>query len=284
MVLDPGRYSSEKKLFRVTAWIIRFAWNCSTKNKVKGSLNSEEIRNAKNCWIREAQTELKRQPNYEQLKLRLGGRGVNGILKCFGRLGQSELELETKQPVLLPRNHPLTRLIINSSHVRTLHSGVNITLAEIRRNYWIPKGRQQVKCSTMHCVTCKKVQGKSFLKAQVGELPSIRSTQARSFERTGVDFAGPLYVKQDGKSNKTYVAIFSCAVTRGMHLALVKDQSTNTFKNELKKFITRRGAPSLRSATMLKLLRLLQNGSRKWSEVKSCKESWRTTRSNGNST
>ena len=53
-----GRYSSEKKLLRVTAWIIRFAWNCSTRNKVKGSLNSEEIRKAKYCWIREAQTEL----------------------------------------------------------------------------------------------------------------------------------------------------------------------------------------------------------------------------------
>ena len=246
MVLDPRRYSSEKKLLRVTAWIIRFAWNCSTENKVKGSLNLEEIRNAKNCWIREAHTELKRQPNYEQLKLRLGVREVNGILKCFGRLGQSELELETKQPVLLPRNHPLTRLIINSSHDRTLHGGVNITLAEIRRNCWIPNGRQQVKRSTMHCVTCKKVQGKSFPKAQVGELPSIRSTQqARPFERSGVDFAAPLYVKQDGKSNKTYVAIFSCAVTRGMHLALVKDLSTNTLKNELKKFIARRGAPSL---------------------------------------
>ena len=47
MVLDPGRYSGKKKLFRVTAWIIWFAWNCSTKNKVKGSLNWEEIRNAK---------------------------------------------------------------------------------------------------------------------------------------------------------------------------------------------------------------------------------------------
>ena len=263
IVLDPGRYSSEKKLLRVTAWIIRFAWNCLTKNKVKGSLNSEEIRNTKNCWIREAQTELKRQPNYEQLKLRLGVREVNGILKCFGRWGQSELELETKQPVLLPRNHPLTRLIINSSHVRTLHGGVNITLAEIRRNYWIPKGRQQVKRSTMHCVTCKKVQGKSFLKAHIGELPSIRSTPARPFERTGVDFAGPLYVKQDGKSNKTYVAIFSCAVMRRMDLALVKDQSTNTFKNELKKFIARRGAPSLMISDNAKTFKATENGSRK---------------------
>ena len=160
---------------------------------------------------------MKRQPTYKQLKLRLGVREVDGILKCFGRLGQSELELETKQPVLLPRNHPLTRPIINSSHIRTLHGGVNITLADIRTNYWILKGRQQVKRSTMHCVTCKKVQGKFFLRAQVGELPSIRSTQARPFERTGTDFAGPLYVKEDSKINKTYVTIFSCAVTRGMH-------------------------------------------------------------------
>ena len=49
----------------------------------------------------------------------------------------------------------------------------------------------------------------------MGDLPSIRSTQARSFERTGIDFSGPLYVKVNGKSNKTCVVIFSCAVTMG---------------------------------------------------------------------
>ena len=96
MVLDPGRYSSEKKIFRVTAWFIRFVWNCLIKNNVKGSLNWEEIKKTKISRVMDAQTELKRQQNYKQLKLKLGVREVDGILKCFGRSGQSELELETK--------------------------------------------------------------------------------------------------------------------------------------------------------------------------------------------
>ena len=136
----------------------------------------------------------------------------------------------------------------------------------------------------MHCVTCKKVQGKSFPRAHVGDLPSVRSTQARLFERTGINFSGPLYVKENSKSNKTYVVIFSCTVTRGMHLALVKDQSTNIFKNELKKFITRRGVPSLMISDNAKTFKATAEWIKKWSEVKSCRESWRTTTSNRNST
>ena len=105
-------------------------------------------------------------------------------------------------------------LNINSSQVRTLHGRVNITLVEVRRNYWIPKGRQQVNVGQWDCVICKKFQGKSFLRPQVGDLPSIEIIQARPFEKAGVDFAGPMSVKENGRSENTNVAILSCTVTR----------------------------------------------------------------------
>ena len=60
-----------------------------------------------------------------------------------------------------------------------------------------------------------------------------------------MDFAGPLYVVQRKSMKKVYITLFTCAVTRVIHLELVPDLSAETFKQALKKFIARRGTPSL---------------------------------------
>ena len=44
---------------------------------------------------------------------------------------------------------------------------------------------------------------------------------------------------------KVYTTLFTCGVTRAIHLELVPDLSAETFKQTLKKFTARRGTPSL---------------------------------------
>ena len=62
-------------------------------------------------------------------------------------------------------------------------------------------------------------------------LPNFRVREAPPFSRVGVDFAGPLYVKQkSGEMDKAYIALFSCCVTRAVRLELVEDLSTATFR------------------------------------------------------
>ena len=57
-------------------------------------------------------------------------------------------------------------------------------------------------------------------------LPEFRVREAPSFSRVGVDFAGPLYVKSKvGGMEKVYIALFSCCVTRAIHLELVENLS-----------------------------------------------------------
>ncbi|GFQ86456.1 uncharacterized protein TNCT_386531 [Trichonephila clavata] len=48
-------------------------------------------------------------------------------------------------------------------------------------------------------------------------LPNDRIEKSQPFEITGMDFAGPLYLK-DG--SKVYVSLFTCAVTRNVHLEI----------------------------------------------------------------
>ena len=66
------------------------------------------------------------------------------------------------------------------------------------------------------------------------------------FSSVGVDFAGPLFVKsKNGHIRKVYITLFTCCVTRAVHLELVDDLSVETFKRCLRRFIARRGMPVL---------------------------------------
>ena len=56
----------------------------------------------------------------------------NGILVCQGRLEYSELDPSAKNPVLLPKNHRFTELVVIDSHETVHHCKVNATLAELR--------------------------------------------------------------------------------------------------------------------------------------------------------
>ena len=83
-------------------------------------------------------------------------------------------------------------------------------------------------------------------------LPLDRIREAEPFEIVGVDYAGPLYVWEDflqgpekkkpkkgepskGKKKKklhmrkVHMLLFTCAVTRAVHIELVPDQTAQTF-------------------------------------------------------
>ena len=55
-----------------------------------------------------------------------------GVWCCGGRLANTEILYASKYPILLPRSHPLTSLIVKQAHERVCHNGVKETLAETR--------------------------------------------------------------------------------------------------------------------------------------------------------
>ena len=78
------------------------------------------------------------------------------------------------------------------------------------------------------------------------QMPDFRVKESIPFANVGIDFAGPLYVKcQKQATKKVYICLFSCCVTRALHLELVEDLSTPTFLNCLRRFCAKRGTPEV---------------------------------------
>lgn len=166
------------------------------------------------------------------------------ILRISGRLQQSGKPYSERHPCVLTRRHGLGELLARQSHRQVLHGGVRDTLVQLRERYWVVRARQLVKSIIKGCITCQRFNARPATEV-TAPLPRDRVTQAQPFEVTGVDFAGPLLVKGENAVHKSYVTLFTCAVTRAVHLELVRDMSTESFLMALRRFISRRGVPRI---------------------------------------
>ncbi|XP_025194768.1 uncharacterized protein LOC112594280 [Melanaphis sacchari] len=74
---------------------------------------------------------------------------------------------------------------------------------------------------------------------------TTRVQQIKPFAITGVDYAGPIVIKQSrgrtSASRSTYICLFVCLATKALHLELSSDLTTETFLLAFTRFIARRG-------------------------------------------
>ena len=76
-----------------------------------------------------------------------------------------------------------------------------------------------------------------------------RVTPDSVFEQVGVDYVGPFYIKYGYTCKptivKTYVCVFVSMTVKAVHLEMVSDLTIECFIACLRRFIARRGLPSL---------------------------------------
>uniref|UniRef100_A0A5S6R5S5 Integrase catalytic domain-containing protein n=1 Tax=Trichuris muris TaxID=70415 RepID=A0A5S6R5S5_TRIMR len=81
------------------------------------------------------------------------------------------------------------------------------------------------------------------MEQEMAPLPASRLQGCFPFEQTGLDFVGPLYVRQGRKKTKGYICLFTRTATRAIHLEVTSDVSTKQFLHCLRRFFARRGHP-----------------------------------------
>jgi hypothetical protein len=254
------RYSSFVKLTLVFAYVLRFIDNAKAKRsetKRQGILTAQEIQNAKIQIFKLTQQEAfpveikclqakKPLPKSSKLISLNPFMDDHGVVRVGGRLSNAPISYAQKFPVVLPKDHHITELIIDQVHKQQLHAGPQATLAAIRQHYWPLSGRGIVRKRLNRCNRCFRVKPVRY-EELMGNLPENRVTMSRVFLNCGIGYAGPILIKEGrgrGKrSVKAYIAIFVCFVTRATHLELVSDCTAEAFVNACKRFMSRRGKP-----------------------------------------
>jgi hypothetical protein len=239
-IIATDRYSSLTKLLWVTAYVLQAIdkFNHRANEALPYYLRAETL------WIKEVQSVMASDGKMDEWKKQLGlFLDGNGIWRCGGRLTFADLPYETKHPILLPRDHHFTILVVRWAHDRVLHNGMRETLTQIRSRYWIIRGRALVKKIVHQCVLCRRFESPPYRAPPPPPLPAIRVMERPPFSFVGVDFAGPIFIKQNGGVKKTWIVLYTCCVVRAVHLDVVVDLSTPSFIRSFKRFTARRGLP-----------------------------------------
>ena len=170
-----------------------------------------------------------------------------GVLRVGGRLRHARVHYDHKFPALLPSDHPVTTLVVRHYHAQTKHQGRHLTNAAIRQaGFFIQAGTTVIRKVIAQCVTCSRLRG-SLLTQQMSDLPPDRLEESPPFTNTGLDVFGPFYVS-DGRntrrtsaSKKLWGLLFTCLVSRAVHVEPLPGLDTSTFKNALARFFAIRG-------------------------------------------
>lgn len=253
-VLPCEGYSTLSRLLRVTAYVLKLvaalkkhsSQESRVSNQTGRSLTAVEINLTRTYWLELSQASLPESKHFQEWSVQLGlFRDSNSVWRCSGRFENSEMPPAAKCPILLDKQHHLTLLIVTECHERVMHGGVKATLTELRSSYWIVQGRSYIRGVLQRCTVCRRFQGKPYRPPPAPPLPSFRVSEAPPFSYSGVDFAGPLYVRDTLGSavRKTWLCLFTCCSTRAVHLDVIPDLTADAFIRCFRRFSARRGFP-----------------------------------------
>jgi hypothetical protein len=247
------------RLLAVTAWCKRFVHNARknvhmSADRINGPLTGAEMRESKLFWISHIQHE--RFPA-EVEAARIGTRLPkdssllpllpvleNGILKVGGRIDCAAMAHDAKHQMIIPANHSFTTLLILGIHLRLQHAGPGTVMAHSRRSYWIIKCRSQVQKALRQCMECRNLNAKPTV-PRIAPLPPARVIAENPvFHYCGVDYFGPLVIKERRSRVNRWVALFTCLSVRAIHLEVVNTLSTDGFIMAYRRFIARRSEPA----------------------------------------
>jgi hypothetical protein len=234
------RFSSYRKVVRLIGWIMRWR-NRARGQQYKGKeLLQEEETLAESQLMKMVQQESLQQgdPIFKQLG---AVKDESGVWRVQTKIIMREDFRDFKYPTLVPHCHPIVKLLLRDEHLKRSHCGNQVLMAVIRERFWIPKSRNVIRSVISSCGSCRRFRVKNVTTVEA-PLPVERVRDAAVFEVTGVDLGGPLHLKN---KEKAWFVLYTCAVYRAVHLEVVSSLSTEGFLQTLRRFIARRGRPSV---------------------------------------
>lgn len=251
------RFSSYNHMLRVCAWMRRFISLMRKSPAFEGVLSRRELDEV--LYVITRMTQRRHLTNlYQDLSNKQCSSSKtlsrlcpfidqSGVIRVGGRLRNSDITEGRKHPILLPKESHLSVLIARHWHVYACHAGPRLLTALLHKQFWILSVRQVVHHVLRQCTVCVRLTA-SNPQPIMSDLPKPRVQQCRPFSQVGVDYAGPIVMREmrlrKSREYKAYIAVFICMSVKAVHLELVLDLSTDAFLAAFDRFVARRGLPS----------------------------------------
>jgi hypothetical protein len=188
----------------------------------------------------------------------------DGIIRSHGRTAMETERYKTrlrvdphiycpdtaKALILIPGNGFLGECIMYTAHLATMHWGRNNMTHWTRSEYWVINPSKLATKVKRHCAVCTNYYSKPFVPLPSG-LPEKRFSPAYAFQHTGLDYVSVRFerkkntIKGKEVDQEKYIIIclFTCMVTRAVHLEYADDYTKEEFARVFKSFCHRRAIP-----------------------------------------
>ena len=262
------------------AWLLKIKESLRTKTKLELSLSVTDLEKAEHTIFEHIQRtsfaqEFADIPN-GQVQKNSPLRKLNpmiddqGVIRVGGRISQSSLTWAMKHPIILPKGHRVSEMIIQEQHRKSGCMGKNMVLASVREKFWIIGANQLIRKVVSSCLFCRKRKGKAGQQLMASLPPDRIEGDLPPFTNVGVDYFGPFSVTNGRKSEKRYGVIFTCLSSRAIHLEMAHSLDTSSCINALRRFIARRGQVKImrsdNGTNFIGAEKELKEGIRKWNQ------------------
>ncbi|XP_062714715.1 uncharacterized protein LOC134291230 [Aedes albopictus] len=261
------RFSKFERLRRCLAYVLRYLSNL--RNATRGSprkigteLSRQELQEAEqSLWIlvqsesfpdevavmkhnKQLGTKKKALENSSKIAKLPPMMDEQGVLRVDGRMDAAEyLPFDARNPIILPREHHVTVLLLDWYHRRYRHANDETVLNELRQRFYVAKLRTCLRKTKSRCMWCK-IYKSAPLPPKMAPLPRVRLTpHVRAFTFIGIDYFGPYLVKVGRSAVKRWGVVFTCLTIRAVHIEVARSLSADSCKKAIRRFIARRGAP-----------------------------------------
>ncbi|XP_062538287.1 uncharacterized protein LOC134206576 [Armigeres subalbatus] len=267
-IIVVNKFSQWFPLLRTTAYVFRAIKNMREKirntPKAYGPLTRSELITAECYLFQVAQrsiygeeiavlsatsSDLRRKPEKQLPKSSPLFRlcpfvDERGILRIRGRTNACQyIDRNTANPIILPREHGITKLVVLDVHRRFLHQNHEIVINELKQRYYIPRVKAVYKSIRNNCQVCKNERARPQPPLMADLPPSRLAAYSRPFSHMGVDYFGPMMVSVGRRVEKRWGVLATCLTVRAIHLEIAHSLTTDSCIMALRNVINRRGIP-----------------------------------------
>ncbi|XP_055527350.1 uncharacterized protein LOC129719971 [Wyeomyia smithii] len=256
-------FSSWNHLKRVSAWVLRFPTNCRSKRRKEPMLTRELTKRELCCaethllliaqrvgypqeWFalcnatKSDRALVKSSPLYKLMPCL----DENGLMRMRTRIGACQFATnDAKKPIILPRKHHITALIVSHYHEKYHHHYHETVINEIRQKFQISRLRPCYFQARRNCQRCKNDQTSPKPPIMADLPPGRLAAFSRPFTHVGIDYFGPIEVVVGRRVEKRWGTLATCLTVRAIHIEIVHSLTTSSCIMAIQNFIARRGQP-----------------------------------------